>query len=88
MGSPAIYDNKRCPICDQPHDKTISTVSCRRFEGTVCMRHCASCKYLSDWHCTYRFENDRKKMIAALYAKHGMKKSLAEDGKTNQEKTE
>ena len=45
--------NWSCSICGRP---SMTQVFCRKAGGSICMKHCNQCGYLSKmfWHCLYR----------------------------------
>ena len=48
-----IYSDNLCPVCNRRH---MTGVVCRRHRGSVCEKHCLTCKYHVPiyWKCTYR----------------------------------
>lgn len=49
----SIYSNQTCPICK---GRNMSGVVCRKYRGTVCMKHCRDCEHFEPmfWHCVYK----------------------------------
>ena len=54
-----LSSNWLCRVC---HKASMTQVLCRRYGGSICMKHCKECEYHQPmfWHCLYRAQGGDK----------------------------